>query len=112
MKVEYIVNAQKFLDKLDRWCNLRITFELEDKTHVTTRCYCIDWEEDVWSLHIKSFNIKNWYSKGAKTYGQVFESCKGSKRNIVYVNTPLMALRLITQDFVPLNAKLIEVEYI
>ena len=107
-----IIKASEWIQHLDRYCDLQVTFELEDKTKLTTRCYVIDVEEDMWSQFIKGFNIKNWYTKGAKMMGHVFESCKGSKRNVVYVNTPLMALRLITQDYVPLNAKLVEVEYI
>ena len=117
-----IIRADEWIKNLERYCDLRVTFELpsetkvpfepENKKLITTRCYVIDVDEDMWSQFVKGFNIHNWHAKGAKMMGQVFESCQGSKRHIAYVNTPLMSLRLITHDYIPIGAKMVEVEYI
>lgn len=111
MKLSTITSAQSVLDQLDRYCDLWVTFELDD-TEQKTRCYVITSDEDMWSQHIKNFNIQQWFGTGIMTYGKVFECCQGTKRHMVYVHTPMFALMLMTQDPVAVGSKLIEVDYI
>lgn len=112
LKMEYKITmkASEVLENLERWRDLLVTFQHEDKT-LTTRGYFLDVDEDMWSQYIKQFNMTDWYKEGAMNYGKVFECCKGSIRNIVYVHTTMMALRFLTKEPIPIGAKLKRIDY-
>lgn len=119
MKFTPDLEAQQLLDQLERWRDLKLTFkepikkgELKTRKEIATRAYYMDLDEEMWSQFIKEFNIKAWYQQGQRMFGQVFESCKGEKRNVVYVHTKFMCLRILTKDHIPVGWTLTEVEYI